>query len=441
MGPKSVIAKKIAAFFVSLLAVLVWSKSAAAAVYTSPDGIKISSDSPAWNTEAKLKKIYEELQKNAHGEEWKLLAEVRIHDGYPKGRSVAGEYRFRTSVDLFGRQKMLPGSIDLYGGNERTTVESLAKTLAHEYGHHVTHYYSIREDGFSLIDENRWRRSTYAKIRGLSGDPRVNSSDEHRWQLAEIAAEDYVQLFGSPTAKKQYAFPSRYEQLLKHKAIGPLQWDASMYNVAPQENLELPLAAKVPGLYEWFAKHFGVSSRPDFPGEPELNIKEVIKEGSLGYQIRFEWTPGKNASANTFYTLVAYGDGDVLPEPVVTRKGNEQLEGRYGVMVVRTATSILSYQDPNAKGIRHFRVFAQSPDGFVVSSPILTVDLDHPTQVVITEQAVNQTRAINSFDVQVREGAGNLSGFSEWAGVFVQGVALFVEVISRFLEHLIKFVS
>ncbi|MFC4768909.1 hypothetical protein [Effusibacillus consociatus] len=424
----------------ALIIALVWSHKASAAVFTSPEGIQFSSQSSAWNSEERLKQVYAELLKNTHGEEFKLLAEVRIHDGYPKGKSVAGEYQFKTSVDLLGRQKMLPGSIDLYGGGERTTIESIAKTLSHEYGHHVTHYYSIKQDGFSITDKQRWRQTTYAKIRGLANDPRINQSDEHRWQLAEIAAEDYVQLFGSPTAKKVHVFPSRYELLQKKQEIGPLRWDASMYNVAPQENMELPLASKVPKLYQWLAQHLGVAGQPLFPEDPSLKIREVIKEGQAGYQIRFEWTGGKNSS-KTYYTLVAYGENDSLPEPVVTRKAGEPLEARYGTMVVRTPTSILTYRDPNAAGIRHFRVYAQNEAGFVVSSPILMLDMNQPTKVTITEQTVQPSQQVDSQAVEVNEAAPNLFELSGWQDVLLRGITLIVEVISRFLEILFNLAS
>ncbi|WP_018133220.1 hypothetical protein [Effusibacillus pohliae] len=249
--------------------------AAAATVYASPEGIRIVSESAAWDSEDKLRQLYQELKNNTHGEEFKLLSEVKVQDGYPKGKGIAGEYRLRTSVDLLGRSKMLPGRIDLYGGGEHRTVESFARTLAHEYGHHVTHYYSIQQDGFPLTDNEHWRQSTYAKIRGLSGDPRVNRSQEHRWLLAEIAAEDYVQLFGSPNAKKPHPFLSRFDLLQTGKEIGTLRWDASMFNVVPQENPELPLASKVPGLYDWLAQRLGLQAPPAFPGEPELHIKEV----------------------------------------------------------------------------------------------------------------------------------------------------------------------
>ncbi|GAX89715.1 hypothetical protein EFBL_1339 [Effusibacillus lacus] len=435
----SVIARSlvwIVAFFLSFIAV---SDRAAAAVFTSPEGIRFTSESAAWNSTDRLQQLYQELKMNAHGEELKLLAEVRVLDGYPKGKSIAGEYSFKTSVDLFNRQKMLPGTIDLYGGNERTTVESLAKTLSHEYGHHVTHYYSVKQDGFSITDKDRWRQSTYAKIRGLANDLRVNQLAEHRWELAEIAAEDYVQLFGSPTAKRVYTFPSRHDSLQQMKEIGPLRWDASMYNVVPQENLDLPLASEVPNLYQWYATHLGVRSQPDIPKKPELRIKEVIKHGDVGYQLHFVWS-GENGQSNLTYTLVAYSDGDPIPEPIVTRQGTDILDGRYGTMVVRTASSILTYKDPTATGIRHFRVFAQNQAGYVTSSPILTVNMSHPNKVTITEPSVASNNAVNTLDVQVDENV-YVAEVLKWADLLLRGIIVIMEALARILEEVFKFIS
>jgi hypothetical protein len=425
-----------------LLSIATWSDTAAAAEYTSPDGMRIQSESSAWNSPNKLKQVYEELKKNIHGEEWKYLSQLTIHDGYPKGKTVAGEYNMRMSADLLGRKKILPGSIDIYGGSERTTVESIAKTLSHEYGHHVTHYLSLKQDGFSLADRSRWRESTYAQIRGLSNNPQVNQTNEHRWELVEIAAEDYVQLFGSPTAKHVHWFPSHYDLLQQGKEIGPVEWDASMYNLNPQENVDLPLASKVPSLYQWFADFFAVRQQAAVPGEPKLTIKQVIREGQ-GYQIHFAWTAsGGKSPANVTYTFVSYGDGErMLPEPIVTRKSGEPLEARYGTVVMRTASSIITYKDPNAKGVRHFRVYAQNEQGFVSASPTLTLDMDRPDQVTVSELNVQQTAVGTSSPVSIQDPPFKITSSGDWEAWIINGISQLMILISRMIEELIKFVS
>jgi hypothetical protein len=91
-------------------------------------------------------------------------------------------------------------------------------TLAHEYGHAWSLYYAN-----SVIDDPTF--SGYLSARGLTGDPRLGST--HGWEPAELIAEDYRQLFGSPTAR-----------------------------VPRQENSEIPAAADVPGLRDYLRGPF-----------------------------------------------------------------------------------------------------------------------------------------------------------------------------------------
>lgn len=64
--------------------------------------------------------------------------------------------------------------------------------LFHEYGHAWSLYYAyIVQQDPSL--------TAYLGARGLTGDPRVNSSYE--WNVRELIAEDYRQLFGTASAQ------------------------------------------------------------------------------------------------------------------------------------------------------------------------------------------------------------------------------------------------
>jgi len=51
----------------------------AKATYTAPDGFKVISYSDAWKDTDKLKSVYEELLRNKHGEEFKLLDRIYIY--------------------------------------------------------------------------------------------------------------------------------------------------------------------------------------------------------------------------------------------------------------------------------------------------------------------------------------------------------------------------
>ncbi|BCJ85378.1 hypothetical protein [Effusibacillus dendaii] len=406
-----------------------------AAEYRSPEGIVFHSESANWNSVAKLQQVYQELLRNGHGEEIKLLSSVTIVDGYPKGKNVAGEYQFHSTVDTLGRNKMMPGQIFIFGGNERNTIESIAKTLSHEYGHHVTHYYSIMQDGFSITDEARWSHTTYAKLRGLSNDPRINSSNEHRWQLAEIAAEDYVQLCGSPTAKLVHPFPSRFDMLANGQQVASIRWDASMFNVAPQENTDLPLAAQVPGLYDWFADHLGLPKNHQLPRKPELQVAGVVKQGEAGYQVKLAWSG--DSDPQTMYTLVSYKEGDVLPEPVVTRTGAQPLNGVYGAIVVVKPTSILTYQDPNATGVHRFRVYAQNAAGFVISSPIVEINMSDPRSYTVSDFTVNQTQTVAAESTQINETAVFPTTASGWFNLIFQAVEATLDTLGRMVDRLL----
>ena len=360
------------------------------AEYTSPEGIVITSYSPAWTDPAKLQDMHQELLQNTHGEEIRLLKEIEIHDDYPRGKGVAGQYIFQTiSTVLSLKQKMQPGKIELYGGADHETVASFAHTLSHEYGHHVTHYYTLQTDMYPLTDAKHWKDTTYARMRGLTEDERVGVGDvDHRWQVAEIAAEDYVQLFGSPLAKAPTPFASRVEQAMRGEEPAAVTWNGSMFNVQPQENLLLPLASEVPGLYDFFYKQMkGQAGTYTPPAKPKLVLSSYAQQGEVGNQLHFTWSmEGENEEYG--YTLVTYDDDDILAEPIVTRTASEAHEALYGPVVMRKGQYIYSYQEPSAKGVRHFKLYAFDEQGWVSQSPVLTVDMANPSKVSESDNKV-----------------------------------------------------
>lgn len=362
------------------------------ATYTAPDGITITSYSEAWGNQDKLKAIHNELLQNTHGREINLLDQIVIYDDYPHGRTVAGQYYFQTLTVFFpSKPQMQPGKIELYGGKDHTTLESYAHTLAHEYGHHVTHYYTLHADGFSLVDENRWRKTSYAKMRGLTDDERVCVNGcEHRWMIAEIAAEDYVQLFGSPLAKAKTPFPSRIEEALAGHEPGPVSWNGSMYNIQPQENHLLPMASEVPGLYDFFyTKMKGRSGAFLPPKKPALKLESYSDVAGAGYQLHFSWNIDGRTDDDYSYTLVTYRDGDQLGEPVVTRAPGEKHSVSYGSVLVRKGAFLYTFQEPNAlEGKRHFKLYAFDKNGWVSDSHVLTVDMADPREVTVSDSKV-----------------------------------------------------
>lgn len=357
--------------------------------YHPSSTLTIVSYSSAWGTQARLREIYQELLQNQHGKELELLRTIRIFDGYPQGRGEAGEYQFSTTVDHFGHVTMEPGLIDLYGGHDRTTIPSLARTLSHEYGHHVTHYYTLETDGIALTDPDHWKQTTFARLRGLGADVRAGLAEKsHRWQVPEIAAEDYVQLFGSANAKIPTLYASREEQALAGKPLGTLTWNGMIYNVVPQENNDLPLAIEVPGEYEWLkSKMKPVSNDTTAPDVTRaevttLSVNKATQDGRGNYKLNFVWNSViKDQLTGHLFTLVTWRDGDTLPEPVVTRMGVEPMTASYGSFSIQKPLETLYYKDPNAVGVHHFRVFDQWPNGFVTESNELVINMDHPSEV------------------------------------------------------------
>ena len=91
-------------------------------------------------------------------------------------------------------------------------------TLFHEYGHAWSLYYAY-------IVQQDPTLAGYLAARGLTGDSRVDST--YGWNKAELIAEDYRQLFGSPNAA-----------------------------AAPQANKDIPPAAQVAGLKDYLATTF-----------------------------------------------------------------------------------------------------------------------------------------------------------------------------------------
>lgn len=361
------------------------------ATYSAPGGMVITSYSPKWKDQVQLKALYGELLQNVHGEELELLEEIVIYDGYPHGKGVAGQYIFQTVTGVFqGTPKMRPGKIELYGGDDHTTAGSFAHTLSHEYGHHVTHYYTLKRDSITLTDSKRWKETTYARMRGLSEDDRVGVAEgiEHRWQLAEIAAEDYVQLFGSALAKAKTPFPSRIEQAINGEQVGVVSWNGSMFNVQPQENLSLPLASQVPGLYEYLYKQMkGQAGEFAPPVKPELSLASYSQQGEAGYQLQFTWNQAGEQS-NYHYTLVTYLDEDLLAEPIVTREADEEQGALYGAVLIRKGGVVYTYKEPKAATKRHFKLYVFGKNGWVADSAVLTVDMRNPSEVQVNEQKV-----------------------------------------------------
>lgn len=151
----------------------------------------------------------------------------------------------------------------------------------HEYGHAWSLYnaYLVQQDGSF---------ASYLAARGLAGDPRVASS--YQWSPGEMIAEDYRQLFGTPTAR-----------------------------AGAQANPDIPPAASVPGLQSFLADTF--TTRPASPPPPPpppppavtglvMSPSDVVRSGTVSYSLSAPATATVSildAAGKRIRTLVAGG--------------------------------------------------------------------------------------------------------------------------------------
>lgn len=341
-------------------------------IYSAPDGFQVWSYAKAWNDQAKLKTVYDELLQNTHGEEFKLLTKVIIYPGPdPQGTNAAGRWFGVWKMDQ-GKPRLQSGRyIELYDGNKNAGIADIARTLAHEYGHHFTYYHYYKKE--SKLWAN-WRNSGLAQARKLKNNPKVGADvPEHRWLIQEIAAEDYVQLFGSMTAKQSIDFKDIAERL-PSKATN-ITFTTDIFNYRPQENYEIPLAANLPDLREYWLKASGVQrSKNAAPSQIGIRLSEVRQiEGLRQPQYVFTWDQSSDETADLEYTLVRFSlqrNGAEEIYPLKTVYDGEELQA-----VMGSASHFNLYMwEPVPVGLEFFVVYVKDREGLVTSSKVLAVN-------------------------------------------------------------------
>ena len=131
--------------------------------------------------------------------------------------------------------------------------------LSHEYGITLPSFI-LKTPFLPGIQE-----STYYNLRQLYKYPEVNGEagyeeQIHRWSVFEIAAEDYLQLLGSPTGKRITHYLD-INQKTGNTTYQPVNTAGRFnYNAIPQENWNIPLASQVEGLYQYFLSFLEESS-------------------------------------------------------------------------------------------------------------------------------------------------------------------------------------
>lgn len=380
-------------------------------VYTAPDGFKVVSYSQAWNTQQKLKSVYDELLLNTHGEEFKLLRKINILPGAdPQGSSVAGKWfglwQIKNGVPVLEGNRY----IDIYNGNKYRTINEIARTLSHEYGHHFTYYYFYKKEKKSW---DYWRSSQFALARGIKNNPNVSATaQEHMWSVQEIAAEDYVQLFGSPTAKKSVQFKDISQRLEENNTS--FSYSTDIYNFHPQENFNLPLASNNQQLKNYWLSASGIKDKwGRAPSKPVLKLEQVKRiEYAPTPQYTFSWSKSNDDKTSKLeYTLVYFSPSgnSYYTYPIKTTYDGETLNAKVGA--ASDGYSYIWEEIPD--GVGYFVVYVKDGDGLVTSSNILAVDFSNkqnPDSVLIDDSSllngtwftprVKVNKSQISFDVQ-----------------------------------------
>ncbi len=363
------------------------------AKYTSPKGIEIISYSKEWKTQDKLKTIYNELLKNTYGKEIYLLSDIYIYPaGALQGENYAGHW-FGSWEVKNGKYQLISGRyINLYHGDEVTDAKGFARVLAHEYGHHFTYYYYLKQENKPWEE---WKKSGFAKARGITQNPYVGSSDytDHSWLIEEIAAEDYVQLFGSPTAKESHQFYDIEQRAQSDE--NDITYSSEDYNLRPQENPLLGLAADSKAERDYWLKAMGQKTTGinTAPTPATLSLSGIDDIGADTKQYKFAWTPSKDDTTTDLeYTFVRYyykpKEGLYMVAPVKSAYQGDELQAVFGA----AKSGDMLYWDIVPKELQLFTVYTKDKEGLTVSSNTLAMDFanqDNPDYVNITPADMN----------------------------------------------------
>ncbi len=351
-------------------------------IYKGKEGVTIVSFSKNWSTTLKLQEIYQELVSNFYAEEIKYLSHLYIYPDSPEG--VAGYYYEDFEIDEHGRYQYKKGRyIEIFSGDEYTDISQMAKTISHEYGHHFTFYYLMTKENKYYPD---WGNTTYGKIRNLHRYPEVQykytseSEYAHEWDVAEIAAEDYVQLFGSPLAKASYKYKDIVE--LAHEGVeGYTYYYSNSFNILPQENLRLPLAAEVKGLYSYWLTLAGYTTQePSIPHKPKpkLTQEKVVAGHYLQYKI--EWDEIQKGGPYEYTVIMYAADHPFFPRPLKTVRSGENMAAYFGSIIQKKPNGSTVEILEAYEGLYEFRVLIKNPQGFMFSSEPMLHHFSNPSQ-------------------------------------------------------------
>ncbi|MFZ7131413.1 MAG: hypothetical protein ACOWWR_03560 [Eubacteriales bacterium] len=345
-------------------------------------GITINSYTENWTGE-KLVQVYNELLENAHGNEIKYLKEINLYKDNPSGGNEEGVYNgVYKKISILGKTKVVltkDCSINLYNLSDKKTVDDFAKTLSHEYGHHFTLFYLIKFENKTFED---FKTTKLFKARKLQEYSKVTNdyTNGHEWSIIEICAEDYVQLYGSPNAKKIVDFKDINERYQDENINETIRYDYGIYNLNPQENNWIPLVLEVEGLKEYWENASGIQSTILQSTKPQIALVKINDLGYNKFQYVFRWTKSENQLGNEadYYTLITSDLQKEIITPIHTVSKEEELQGIVGSIKMDTGNRIMYYTDSFLEKEMLFKVYAIYHQGGVISSQELKVNFSEP---------------------------------------------------------------
>lgn len=398
--------------------------------YQTDLGLTIKSYAKNW-TGHKLVEVYEELKKNTYGKEIKYLKEINLYEDNPTGGKEEGVYNASYKIiNFFGNEKIMlsdNNSIDLYNLSNKNNVEELAKTLSHEYGHHFTLFYLIEYENKTF---DQWKDTMLYKYRNLESYEKVTNDYEngHQWSIIEICAEDYVQLYGSLTAKKTYFFEDIKQRYYSNTLDDDTSYSYSIFNINPQENKNIPLALQVQGLKEYWEKASGIISDTQTYTQPQLALVDVSNLGHEKQQYTLQWSKSVNSEGEEaeIYTLISLNINEDTIIPIKTVVKGDLLEATIGSIRINSDSKIMFYTDSFVNNDNSFVIYSQDKNGSVIASNMLNIDFDNPTLTKLEEKSYfeikekDQDFNLETENIIINEGNEFIDKILDYIFIFIE---------------------